>query len=450
MAVMDMTKGKIFSCLVRYTVPLLLGNLFQLAYNVVDSMIAGRFIGTAALAATGMAGPVMNILILGISGICIGAGVLMSNFFGHKDEEKLKKTVSTLLVFGTIASLAVSALFIIFANPLLKVLNVPAEVHHETLVYLRIIFVGVPFTYFYNALSQALKSVGDSKTPLTFLVASSILNCLLDLFFIGYLGFGIACSALTTTIAQAVSALLCFIYIYKKVPILSLGARELKIDRPVLKTILLYGSVTALQQSVQPVGKLLIQSSVNTLSISTIAAYNAVSRIDDFALTPEQNISHAMTTFIAQNRGAENKKRAYQGFVRGMIMEAVFFIFISTVVYFSSRFIMNLFVAADSPEVIREGSLYLSTMAPFYILPAMTNGLQGFFRALGKMKTTLLGTLIQVFFRVVFTFILVPRMGISGICYACAIGWTLMMVFEVPYYFFTKKRDLSPVYSSGK
>ena len=189
MAVMDMTKGSIVRSLVSYTIPLVLGNLFQLAYNVVDSMIAGHFIGAGALAATGMASPVINILILGISGICIGAGVLMSNFFGSKDMARLKSELSTLLVSGTIFSIVLTAVAIIFTNPLLRILNVPADLHHDTAVYLRIIFIGVPFTYFYNALSQALKSVGDSKTPLKFLMASSVLNCGLDLFFVGYMGF---------------------------------------------------------------------------------------------------------------------------------------------------------------------------------------------------------------------------------------------------------------------
>ena len=250
---MDMTKGSIVRSLVSYTIPLVLGNLFQLAYNVVDSMIAGHFIGmiaghfigAGALAATGMASPVMNILILGISGICIGAGVLMSNFFGSKDMARLKRELSTLLVSGTLFSIVLTAVAIIFTNPLLRILNVPADLHHDTAVYLRIIFIGVPFTYFYNALSQALKSVGDSKTPLKFLMASSVLNCGLDLFFVGYMGFGITCSAVTTTVAQAASALLCFAYIYRKVPLLSLRTDELKIDRSLLRTTLSTAAVRA-------------------------------------------------------------------------------------------------------------------------------------------------------------------------------------------------------------
>ena len=444
MPTMDMTTGSIFRKLVSYSIPLVLGNLFQLAYNAVDSMIAGRFIGTDALAATGMAVPVMNILILGISGICMGAGVLMSSFFGAKDTDKLKSELSTLLVFGTLFSVAVAVLGIVFTYPLLRAMNVPSSIMDITALYIRIVFIGAPFTYFYNALSQALKSVGDSKTPLKFLMASSVLNCVSDLFFIGYLGFGIMCSAVTTTVAQMVSALLCFIYIYRRVPMLSLKPKEIRMDRSLLKTTLSYGSVTALQQACQPIGKLLIQSAVNTLGVATIAAYNAVTRIDDFAFTPEQQISHGMTTFIAQNNGAGNTKRMLQGFRRGLVLETIYFFIIGSAVFFFSEEIMHLFISGEgAAAVIKEGQLYLSTMAFLYIFPAYTNGIQGFFRGVGNMSVTLISTFIQASMRVVFTFILVPHLGIHAIAYACAIGWALMLLFEVPYYFYYKHRFLS-------
>ena len=450
MAIHDMTKGNIVRQLVGFTVPLVLGNLFQLAYNAVDSMIAGHFLGADALAATGMAGPVMNILVLGISGICIGAGVLMSSFFGSGNTVKLKRELSTLLVSGTVFSLLLTVLGIVFMDPILHLLNVPSSIHEITAIYLRVVFIGIPFTYFYNALSQALKSVGDSKTPLKFLMATSVLNALLDLFFIGCLGYGIMCSAVTTTVSQVISALLCFIYIYKKVPVLALRPRELRVDRGMLGTTLSYGAVTALQQSVQPIGKLMIQGAVNTLGVATIAAYNACTKIDDFAYTPEQNISHAMTTFIAQNRGAGNRERAYKGFARGLLIETVYFLILATVVLALNKVLMHLFISGEgSQAVIAEGERYLFTMAFLYIFPAFTNGIQGFFRGVGKMKTTLVGTCIQASLRVVFTFILVPHMGIVGICWACAIGWACMLAFQIPYYFHTKRKDLSQAQATG-
>ena len=433
---MDMTQGSITRQLISYSVPLILGNLFQLTYNAVDSIIAGRFIGKEALAAEGMASPVMNLVILGISGICMGAGVLMSEFFGAKHLEKLKREMSTAVLFGLYFSLAVTGMGIIFTPALLRLLHVPEELMKMTAVYLRIIFIGAPFTYFYNALSSALKSVGDSKTPLKFLMFSSVLNGVLDLIFIGGLGFGIVCSAVTTVAAEAVSAGLSVWYVYQKIPLLRLERGEFVMERGLLKTTLQYGSVTALQQSCQPVGKVLIQGAVNTLGVDVIAAYNAVTRIDDFACLPEQSISHGITTFVAQNRGAQKPERMKKGFGRGLLLEFGYWIGICAVVLLIRNTVLKLFVTGESAEAIAViGGQYLAIMAFFYIFPAFTNGFQGFYRGMGMMKMTLLGTFIQTSLRVIFTWLLTPSMGISGVAFACAAGWSVMLLVEIPYYF---------------
>lgn len=435
-AAMDMTQGAITRQLISYSVPLILGNLFQLTYNAVDSMIAGRFIGKEALAAEGMASPVMNLVILGISGICMGAGVLMSEFFGAKQLEKLKREMSTAVLFGLYFSLAVTGLGMVFTPALLRLLHVPEELMEMTAVYLRIIFIGAPFTYFYNALSSALKSVGDSKTPLKFLMFSSVLNGVLDLIFIGGLGFGIVCSAVTTVVAEAVSAGLSVWYVYQKIPLLRLEKGEFVIDRDLLKSTLQYGCVTALQQSCQPIGKVLIQGSVNTLGVDVIAAYNAVTRVDDFACLPEQSISHGITTFVAQNRGAKNPERMKKGFGRGLLLEFGYWIGICTVVLLIRNSVLKFFVTGEGAEAIAAiGGQYLAVMAFFYIFPAFTNGFQGFYRGMGMMKMTLLGTFIQTSLRVIFTWLLTPSLGISGVAFACAAGWSVMLLVEIPYYF---------------
>ena len=213
MAAVNMTEGSITKHLVDYSIPLILGNMFQLTYNAVDSIIAGRFIGKEALAAEGTASPVMNIVILGISGICMGASVLMSEFYGAGQKEKLKREMSTTVIFGCYFSVIIAILGGFFSKSLLGALGVPDEILGKAASYLSVIFLGAPFTYFYNAVSAALKSVGDSKTPLKFLAFSSILNAVLDLIFIGGLGFGIVCSAVTTVVAEAASAVLCIIYV---------------------------------------------------------------------------------------------------------------------------------------------------------------------------------------------------------------------------------------------
>ncbi|WP_462404604.1 MATE family efflux transporter [Enterocloster bolteae] len=439
MAAVNMTEGSITKHLVDYSIPLILGNMFQLTYNAVDSIIAGRFIGKEALAAEGTASPVMNIVILGISGICMGASVLMSEFYGAGQKEKLKREMSTTVIFGCYFSVIIAILGGIFSKSLLGALGVPDEILGKAASYLSVIFLGAPFTYFYNAVSAALKSVGDSKTPLKFLAFSSILNAVLDLIFIGGLGFGIVCSAVTTVAAEAASAVLCITYVYRKIPMLQLRRGEFTMDRQLLRQTLRYGSITALQQSCQPIGKLLIQGAVNPLGVDMIAAFNAVNRIDDYAFTPEQSISHGITTFVAQNRGAGRKERIRKGFRRGLMLEACYWVFICITITLFRRPLMGLFVTAGNEGIVALGSSYLGLMALFYVFPAFTNGIQGFFRGMGNMSVTLLGTFVQTSLRVVFVYLLTPGIGLMGVAYACAIGWSVMLLVEVPYYFWFMK-----------
>ncbi len=435
----DMTEGTISRHLISYSVPLILGNLFQLTYNAVDSIIVGRFIGKEALAAVGTASPVMNIIILGISGICIGSSVLMSNFFGAKKEDMVKKEMATTAVFGVVFSLIVVLFGLLITRPLLRALSVPEEILSLASTYLRIIFLGAPFTFFYNAVSSALKSVGDSKTPLKFLAFCSVLNGILDIIFIGFLGFGIVCSAVTTVIAEALSAILCIQYVYRTIPLLRLAPSEFKVDKGLLKQTLRYGSVTALQQSCQPIGKLLIQGAVNPLGVDVMAAFNAVNRVDDYAFTPEQSISHGITTFVAQNDGARKEERIRKGFRTGLFLEVCYWVFICSFTLLFRKPIMELFVGAESTRIVALGSSYLGVMAFFYILPGFTNGIQGYFRGRKNMKITLLGTFIQTSLRVIFVYLLTPTLGLPGVAAACAVGWTVMLLVEVPYYFWFRK-----------
>lgn len=437
----DMTKGNITSQLIRFSIPLVLGNFFQLTYNAVDSIIVGRFVGENALAAVGTANPVMNIVILGITGICIGASVLMSEFFGAGDHEKLKKEVATTLLFGCYFSLAIAVLGVVFSGWIMRLLHVPEEIQKDGALYLRVIFLGMPFTFFYNAVAAALRSVGDSRTPVRFLAMASVMNAMLDLVFVAGFDMGVLGAALSTDIAEAASAILCVVYIYRKVPLLKLKPKDSRMDRELLGLTLRQGAITALQQSCQPIGKLLIQGMINPLGVSTIAAFNAVSRVDDFAFTPEQSISSGMMTFIAQNRGAKNKERVKRGFRAGLFLESCYWAVICVLILVFKEPVMKLFVPDGDRGMVPIGVEYLSLMAFFYLMPAFTNGIQGFFRGMGNMSITLISTIIQISVRVVFVWLLVPVMGMKGVAFACLIGWACMLLAEVPYYFWFVKRN---------
>lgn len=429
----DMTTGSSVRHLWSYAIPLLLGNWFQMGYNAIDSIIVGRFIGKDALAAVGIASPVINLVILAITGLCLGAGVLMSEFFGEKKWESLRIQLSTTLLSGLLLSAFVALLGIFFVYPIMKLLSVPEEILDSTAVYLRITFLGTPFTFAYNALAVALKSVGDAKTPLKFLMLSSILNGILDLIFIGGLGCGIICSAVTTVIAEAVSAILAMMYLKKNIPGLYPEKEEWRIRKSFFLKTYQYGGITALQQTVQPIGKLLIQGQVNTLGVDVIAAFNVVTKIDDFAFTPEQSIAQAITTYIAQNRGAKKENRIKKGFLAGIGLEFGYWILVGCITMLLKVPMMSLFVTGKASEnVIQIGTQYLTLMAVFYLWPAMTNGIQGFFRGMGQLKITLLGTLIQTSIRVFMTFVFVSDWGIKGIVFGCVAGWSVMLMVELP------------------
>ena len=429
-----MTQGSIARHLIAYALPLILGNLFQLTYNAVDSIVIGKFAGENALAAVSAANPVMTIVILGVSGVSIGASVLMSRFYGAGDEDALRREVATTIVFGAIASLVVFAVGWPLSGPVLRLMNVPDEILEMAARYLQVIFVGFLFTFQYNILAAALRSVGDSRTPVVYLALASVMNAGLDVLLVAGLRWGVVGAGVATVAAEGISALLCARHIYRKIPLLHLGLRELKIDRRLLGETVSSGAITALQQACQPIGKALIQSVMNAQGVSVIAAFNAVSRVDDFACIPEQSISSSMMTCIAQNRGAGEHARVGETLRRGMMIEVAYGVLICAAVLLVKEPVMRLFAAQDSMQMVSMGVDYLTLMAFFYILPGITNGIQGYFRGMGEMKTTLVATFIQISIRALVVAVLVPRVGLNGAAWACAIGWSAMLVYTFTRY----------------
>lgn len=434
----DMTKGNVFHHMVTFAIPIILGNLFQLTYNAVDSIIVSHAAGTAALAAVGTATPVMNIIILGVSGLTIGASVIISKAFGAHEETQIKKAFSSMLTLGLIFSAIVVVLALIGTEGLLRLLKVPEEIMAPSESYLRIILFGTVFTYTYNAYTAAMRAVGDSKTPVRYLMIASCVNVVLDCLFIIVFHWGVTGAAVATVIAEALSAILCISYNQRKHTLLALNRAEFRPDRATMVDTLSYGATTALQQSCQPIGKLLIQGVINTLGVGAIAVFNAVTKIESFALIPEQSISHSMMTFTGQNRGAKNKSRVKEGLIAGLTTEFIYAIIILLVILLLKRPLMYLFLT--EADLIELGADYLALMAVFYIESGFTNGIQGYFRGMGKMTYTLMATLIQITFRVIFTFILVPRMGLFGLAWATAIGWALMLAVIIPLAIITQKK----------
>lgn len=449
MSARDMTVGAPRGHLLHYAWPLMLGQWLHLSYNAVDAIIAGRFIGREALAAEGIAAPVMNLVILAVNGLCMGAGVLMSEFFGAREQEKLRRTLTTTLLVGVLACCLVALGGMLLTPMILTGLSVPGDIFGITGAYLRVTFLGAPFTFVYSALSAGLKSTGDAKTPLKFLAFSSVLNAVLDLIFLGLLGFGVVCSAATTVFAEAVSAALAVGYMARKAPDMCPKRGQWQIDRALLRRVIRYGGPTALQSAIQPICKVLIQGQVNMLGVDGIAAFNAVTRMDDYACVTAQQISAGITTYMGQNRGAKKMHRLLPGFLAGIRLEVCWWFIICPLTLLLREPIVALFVTGEgTAEVIRIGSDYLTAMAPLYLLPGLTNGVQGFFRGMGKMYTTMVGTFIQASLRTLCVYLLVPRIGLPGVALSCGVGWTVMLLFEIPYCIYTCKKQHLPLSKS--
>ena len=428
----DLTTGKIMPIFVNFTVPLVLGNLFQLTYNAVDSIIVGHFVGKEALAAVGICNPVSTLMILFLNGLCMGASILMGIQYGAKDYETLHRQISTTLLSGAVFSFFLTLVCVIFAVPILLLLQVDPSIMDMTVQYLRIIFLGLMFTFLYNFFSSTLRALGDSASPLYFLIISAILNIFGDLFFVIVLKAGSNGCAISTVLSEALCCLFCIIYIQKKVPILRLGKKWLVFDARLLKKTIAYGWASAMQQATVQMGKIAIQALVNTMGVSVAAAFAVVNRIDDFAITPEQNIAHAMTALMAQNKGAGKNDRMREGFRCGMILELVYGAAVMLICLGFARPLMSLFVKDE--EVIGHGVVYLHLIAGMYILPAITNSLQGFFRGIGDLKVTLMSSFTNMTVRVIAAapMVLLWNFGIEALPYSYLAGWIAMLLVETP------------------
>ena len=429
----DLTKGAMFPAIIRFTIPLILGNLLQLTYNAIDGIVVGRYVGREALAAVGTGNPLVTLMVLFLQGICLGAGILIGTLDGAKDYETLKLQISTAMTAGIGFSLALTAVVFAAAPMFLEILQVDTAISAEAAVYLRVIMCGLVFNFIYNFFASTLRAMGDSKSPLFFLGISAVVNVIGDLVFVIAFAMGTAGCAVSTVLSEALSCLLCWCYIRKNIPVMNLGKQWFRFDRRLLGQTIRYGFVSALQQSTVQIGKLSIQGTVNTMGVTATAAFAAINRIDDFAYIPEQNIGHAMTSVMAQNRGAGETKRIKEAFRAGMYIELVYGGITGILLLFLANPLMRLFTQ-DEMTVIT-GEQYLHLIAFMYMIPAVTNGVQGYFRGMGDLKITLWSSLINMGVRVAVCFFLVfgCKMGITALPWAYLAGWLAMMLYELPF-----------------
>ena len=440
--VRDMTKGNIFSHIILYAIPMILGNYLQLTYNMADSIIIGKFLGEDSLASVSTVNPVMTLMVLGASGIGMGASIIIARLFGAEEYGRLKREFSTVLIAGTVFSLAVFCVGFLFSREILVLIKTPSEILDEALIYLRIMFIGFLFTFQYNLVSHSLRGIGNTVMPVVFLGVSCFLNVLLDLLFVGYLGMGSAGAGFATLISQAVSVTCCYLYVYCKVDLLRLKRGDFVVDKSLLGETSRLGLVTALQQAAQPVGKIFIQSTINSCGVTVIGAFNAVCRVDDFACIPAQSIGSGIMTCAAQNRGHKDPERVRETMKWGLIAALCYFPVIFSVVQLFKRPLMSVLTPDGAELMISMGVSYLSVKSFVFLLACIVNANQGFLRGSSKMHIALISTILQITVRAVLVYYWVPVYGITAEAYACAIGWVLQTIFGYGYYWIKLRKNL--------
>lgn len=423
---MDLTQGNITGKLIKFALPLMLGNILQQCYNIADTLIVGRFVGKDALAAVGASYTLMIFLTSIILGLSMGASAFISMEFGKKDYDRMKNGI--VIAFLLIGGITLLITFAFFAgiNNIIRFLQIPSEITRLTKQYLIIIGIGIIATFFYNFFGNGLRAIGNSVMPLVFLGVSAVLNIVLDLIFIVKFNLGVAGAAEATVISQYVSGMGITIYALLKSTHFRIKLKHLKFDINIVKELANLSILTALQQSVMNFGILLVQGLVNSFGTVVMAAFAAAVKIDTLAYSPVQDFGNAVSTFVAQNYGAGKHRRIKDGWKQSMIAASVFCVCVSAVVFIFAERFMDLFVS-DGTEIIKVGAGYLRIEGSFYIGIGILFLLYGFYRAVGKPEMSLILTIISLGTRVVLAYALsaIPKIGVIGIWISVPIGWFL-------------------------
>ena len=439
----DLTRGPVMRSMLLFAIPMILGDLLQQCYNVADTLIVGRFVGTGALAAVGSSYSLMTFLTSILLGLCMGSGALFSMHFGRRDADGLRESLVSSFVLVAAVAAALSAASFACLDLIRVFLQVPAEVWGLMRAYLAIIFAGIPAVFLYNYFASFLRAVGNSVVPLAFLAVSACLNIALDLWFVLGLGRGVAGAAEATVIAQYVSGAGIAAYaLARRSEFRGLG-RHLRIRAACLREVASYSFLTCLQQSVMNLGILMVQGLVNSFGPTIMAAFAAAVKIDSFAYLPVQDFGNAFSTFIAQNYGAKQPERIRAGLKGAAAASVGFGAVLSAAVWFFAAPLMGLFVDAGEAAVIAEGVRYLHIEGAFYYGIGCLFLLYGLYRALGRPGMSVVLTVISLGTRVALAYLLsATPLGVTGIWWAVPIGWALADAAGIGWYLARKKQLL--------
>lgn len=431
----DLTKGHEAKVIFLFALPMLLGNVFQQMYNMVDSIVVGKFIGKQALAAVGQSFPVIFVSIALVMGFGMASNILIAQYFGAKKLDKVSAVIDTTISVMVVFSLIVTVLGITLAPILLRLMQTPTDVFDGAVLYLRIIFGGTLVSFGYNAIASIQRGLGDSKTPLYALIISTILNIIFDLVFVIFFGWGIAGVGIATVVSQAVSLLWTILYLRKNNPYLKINFLSLTFDREIFSEIFKIGLPSGIQQALVGAGLMTLTGVVNSFGTNPAAAFSAAGKLDSFAIMPAMNIGMAVSTFTGQNLGAGKKERVKRGLFYGLLLALSMTITIATLlVIFGDKLIM---LFSTDEEVVRIGFEYLRIVAFAYVAQTIMFVFSGVIRGAGEAFFPMLMTLTAMWIvRIPLAFVLSVFWGTSGIWWAIDIGFGVGMSGTILYYIF--------------
>ncbi|MDD7404156.1 MAG: MATE family efflux transporter [Butyribacter sp.] len=428
----NMTEGSPLKLIIQFALPLLVGNLFQQTYNIVDASIVGRCLGEKALASVGASSSV-QFLVLGFCiGICCGFGIPIAQRFGGKDYTQMRSYIFHAVILAAVTAVIMTIACAALCPQILALLSTPDDIYQDAYRYLLIIFLGIPFTLLYNLLSGILRAVGDSKTPFLFLAFSTVLNIALDLFFILVLQLGCAGAATATITAQAVSGILCLVYIRKRFPLLCISKEDCKLRKNATKTLLVMGVPMGLQYSITAIGSMVMQSANNGLGSVYVSGFTAGMRIKQFAMCPFDAIATAVSTFCSQNLGAMKIERIKKGLRQGIGIGVLYGICAGLVLIFGGRTLSLLFISKNAVEVLDASALYLRCMGFFFWSLGILNVCRMSVQGLGYSGRAIFSGLVEMVARIIVSLVFVPMFGFYAICFADQTAWVSAALYILP------------------
>lgn len=446
--VKDLTQGNVFKLILGFSIPLLLGMLFQQFYSMVDTIIVGRYLGVTALAEVGSTGSI-NFMIIGFCmGICNGFAIPVAQKFGARNYKLLRKYVFNSGVLAVIFSVIMTLVVCLLCRNILGWMNTPNDIMEGAYSYIFVIFLGIPVTYLYNLLAGIIRSLGDSKTPLMFLIMSSIINIILDLVFIIVFNMGVSGAAWATVISQGVSGICCLIFMAKRYSILKFEKDELKINGHCIRRLCYMGVPMGLQYSITAIGSVILQTAVNGLGSLVVAAVTAGSKISMFLCCPFDALGSTMATYAGQNVGAKKLDRVNEGIKNSIIIGSVYSIIAFLVSIFFGKTISLLFVDGNELELLSMVSKQLIITALFYIPLCLVNVVRFTIQGMGYSTFAIFAGICEMIARTICGFILVPIFGFNAVCLASPIAWICADLFLIPGYISVMnkmKREIKPL-----